>query len=125
MSMYYCAEELETLAKAVKAVPNFSRVVYQCAWNYSVYDRARLEANKYIDSHPTNRPTKERERLQVGCSRKFGEFWALLEVIEMMAEPYGTIHAGTIHDEIMELADGHDTIKARRKMREMLRSLEA
>lgn len=116
MSMYYCAEELETLAKAVKAVPNFGRVVYQCAWNYSVYDRARLEANKYIDSHPTNRPTKERERLQVACSRKFGEFWALLEVVKTLAEPYGTIHAGTIHDEVMELANGHDTIKARREL---------
>lgn len=116
MSMYYSTEELETITKVCAAVPKFSNLMFECAWKYSVYDRSRNEANAYLDSHKSGRPTKERERLQVECSRKFGEFCALLEALKTIAEAFGTIHAGTIHDEIMEIADGYDTINNHRHM---------
>lgn len=114
MSMYHSATELETIAKAAKHTPAFQNVMSLCAWKYSVYERNRTNANKYIEVHPSNRPTKERERLQVQCSRSFGEFWSLLDALQTLAEPYGTIHTGTIHDEIIEMVDGHDPIKTRR-----------
>lgn len=114
MSMYYNVTELETIAKAAQEISAFTQVMNMCAWKYSVYERNRLDCNKYIDEHPTNRPTKDRERLQVECSRAFGEFWSLLDALKTLAEPYGTIHTATIHDEIIEMVNGHDPIKVRR-----------
>lgn len=112
--MYYNATELETIAQAAKQTPAFTQIMNLCAWKCSVYERTRIDLNKYMDEHKSNRPTKDRERMQAQCSRAFGEFWALLDALRTLAEPYGTIHTGTIHDEIIEMIDGHDPIKVRR-----------
>ena len=119
MSMYYSTNELETITKACAAVPKFSNLMFMCAWKYSEYDTARRNENDYAEEHKSGRPTKERERLQVCCSRKFGEFWAMLESLHMIAEAYGTIHTGTIHDEILEIVDGYNTINSHKRMREL------
>lgn len=115
MSMYYSTEELETIAKAASNTPGFFNLMFECAWKYACYDRSRTEANDYIEEHKSGRPTKERERVQVTCSRKFGEFWSLLEALKTLAQAYGTIHAGTIHDEVIEMVYGYDTISFRRE----------
>lgn len=116
MSMYYSVEELETITRACASVPNFSSLMFECAWKHSIYEKARKEANAYIDSHTSGRPSNRRERLQVNCAAKHGEFWATLQALTKIAEAFGTIHAGTIHDEIMEIVDGYDPINRRRQL---------
>lgn len=103
MSMYNNAEELETIARACATVSTFTNLMFECAWKYTTYDRRRIEANNYIESHASGRPTKERERLQVSCSRKYGEFWATLQSLQDIASAFGEIHVGTIHDEVIEI----------------------
>lgn len=116
MSMYATQAEYQTLAQAITCAPKFQNMLYQCAWLYSCYDGTRRDVDAYMAEHKTNRPTKERERMQIQCSRAFGEFWATLQCLHMVAEAFGPIHTGTIHDEIIELSDGHDTIRRRREL---------
>ena len=116
MSMYYNADELQTIATAVTSTPNLSNLFFDCAWRYACYDKARTNENDYLATRTNNRPTKDRERVRVTTARKFGEFWSLLSTLRTLCEPYGTIHAGTIHDEIIELSNGSDPIAARRRL---------
>lgn len=114
MSAYNSTEELETIAKATKGTPAFTNIMNLCAWHYSVYERSRFAICQYLDEHKSGRPTKEREQLQVQCSRRYGEWWSLVQALDTLAEPYGTISTSTISDEVIELLDGRDPIKARR-----------
>ena len=116
MNMYYSVDELEVLAIAAKSVPNFVQLANDCAWRLHRYERIESEESAYYQEHQSGRPTKEGMRLRARGSRSYGEFWATLKALQMIAEGFGTIHTGTIHDEIMELADGTDTIVRRRAL---------
>ena len=103
MSMYATQNEFEVLARAIITIPGFKDELTTCARRYRTYERARVEACEYLNAHASGRPTNERERLQVVCSSRFGEFWGTLHALHTIARACGDIHAGTIHDEILEL----------------------
>lgn len=114
MSKYAEIEELETLAKAIQAVPNFGRLMYEAAWTGCIYEGERHKTNQYIEEHKGKRPTRYLVELQASCSRKWGEYNAYAAALKTISEAFGLIHSSTIYDEIEELSDCNSVENRRR-----------
>ena len=100
-------ESLQTICRACDAMPRIRSMFYRAAWMYGVYERARLDACEYLESHNA-RPTKEREALQVSCCSKAGAFDAMITALHMIVSQFGSVDSQAIREKAIAMTSDQD-----------------